>query len=271
MGDLTLRLLGVEVPTHEVFVALGAAVAFAVYTWQGRRRGMADREHLLVALGALASGALVAKGGTAWRYLLDTGDTSVYGLLAFGGKSILGGLFGAYAGALVTKRLVGISHSTGDLFAPAVAAGMAVGRIGCLLTEPLGTATSLPWAVALSPAQAADVQGCTGACLLPSHPAHAYEITFHVLSFIAVLRYGDRLGKRGVVFTVWLLAYGTFRLGNEFLRHNPDLWWGLSGSQVFLLVSLPLLARGLWRTHQQGLLRPPTTDPVMVATGGGAV
>lgn len=265
MGPLTLDVAGVGIPTHELFVVLGAAVAFAVYGWQARRRGMADRAHLLVAVGALVSGALVAKGATAWRYLLETGDTSAYGLLAFGGKSILGGLFGAYAGALLTKRLLGITHSTGDLFAPAVAAGMAVGRIGCLLTEPLGTPTSLPWAVAISPAQAAEVPGCTGACTLPSHPAHAYEIAFHLLSLALVLRYGDRLGKRGVVFTVWLLAYGTFRFAAEFLRDNPEFVLGLSGSQVFLLVSLPLLAHNLWRTHRQGLLRPPTTDPVRTA------
>jgi phosphatidylglycerol:prolipoprotein diacylglycerol transferase len=257
MGLLHLRVGGLQVPTHELFVVLGAALAFAVYLHQGRRRGMADRAHVAVAVGALLSGALVAKGATGWRYLLEADEPTAWGLLAFGGKSILGGLFGAYAGALLTKRLVGIRHSTGDLFAPAVAAGMAVGRIGCLLTEPPGTTTSLPWAVSLSPAQAAAVPGCTAACTLPSHPAHAYEIAFHLLSLVLVLRYGDRLGKRGVVFTAWLLAYGVFRLGNEALRPNPDLLLGLSGSQVFLLVGIPLLARALWRTHRRGLLRPP--------------
>lgn len=265
MGPATLPALGLGIPTHELFVVLGAVVAFAVYRWQAGRRGMADRAHLAVALGALAAGALFAKGATAWRYALDTGDLSAYGLLAHGGKSILGGLFGAYLGALVTKRLVGIRHSTGDLFTPAVTAGMAVGRIGCLLTEPLGTPSSLPWAVGLSPEQAAAVPGCTGACTQPSHPAHAYEILFHLAAFVLVLRYGDRLGKRGVVFVVWLLAYGLFRFGNEFLRTNPHVWSGLSGSQVFLLAGIPLVAHSLWRTHRQGLLRPPTGAAVPTA------
>ncbi len=225
----------------------------------GRRVGRV----ILIVLG----GALLAKGATAWRYLLTSDDVTAYGLLAYGGKSILGGLFGAYVGALLTKRIVGIRHSTGDLFAPAVAAGMAVGRIGCLLTEPLGTPSTLPWAVALSPLQAASVTGCTVACTVPSHPSHAYEILFHLLALAAILAFGDRLGKRGVVFTVWLLAYGVFRLGNEFLRDNPEFWLGLSGSQVFLLLSVPLLARGLWRTTRQGLLRPPGPDqqPVLIA------
>lgn len=265
MGPLAIRLGGLTLATHEVFVVLGAATGFAVYLIEGRRRGMADRDHLAVAAGALLCGALMAKGATTWRYLLTTNDASAYGLLAFGGKSILGGLFGAYGGAELTKRIVGIRHSTGDLFAPAVAAGMAVGRIGCLLTEPVGTPTTLPWAISLSPAQAAVVPGCDVACQLPSHPSHAYEIAFHVISLILVVRYRDHFAKRGVMFRVWLLTYGVFRFGNEMLRENPDFWWGLSGSQLFLLVTVPLLAWGLWRTWRRGLLRPPTPGSLPVA------
>ncbi|WP_157965410.1 prolipoprotein diacylglyceryl transferase [Euzebya rosea] len=255
-------------PIHDLFVVLGALVGLAVYVTEARRRGMADRAHLLVAAGALVGGVLLAKGATTWRYLLTVDDPSVLGVLAYGGKSILGGLFGAYAGAEVTKKLVGIHHSTGDLFAPAVPAAMAVGRIGCLLTEPLGTPTSLPWGVALSPDQADGLVGCDAACLLPSHPTHAYEIGFHVVSLVAVVALRDRLHKRGMIFTVWLLAYGTFRFASEWLRANPDLVGPLSGSQVFLLVTLPLLAWRLVRTWRSGLLRPPSfPEPVAVEVG----
>ena len=55
---------------------------------------------------------------------------------AYGNRSILGGLVGAWLGVHVAKRLCGYRLRTGDLFAPAVALGMAVGRIGCFLTEP---------------------------------------------------------------------------------------------------------------------------------------
>lgn len=240
------QLIGWDVPVHDLFVVLGAAVAAVVYAVVARSRGMADQAHAAVAAGALLGGALMAKGATAWRYLLTTDDASLYGVLAFGGKSVLGGLAGAYLGALATKRLVGIHHSTGDLFAPAVAAGMAVGRVGCLLTEPLGTPSALPWAVA------------------GQHPSHAYEIGFHLVSLVLIVRYGHRVAKRGAVFTFWLLGYGVFRFGNEFLRENPDMWLGLSGSQLFLLVSVPLLALAVWRMWRDGLLRPPADrEPAM--------
>lgn len=61
----------------------------------------------------------------------------------FGSRSVLGGLTGAYAGVLIAKRLIGYREKTGDLFAPAVALGMAVGRIGCFLTEAPGRPTEL--------------------------------------------------------------------------------------------------------------------------------
>ena len=264
MGTPVWHLGPLPVPVHELFVLLGATVATVVYWREARRRGMADQAHIAVAAGALLGGVLLAKGATAWRWALTTDDVSLLGLLAHGGKSVLGGLFGAYGGALVAKRLVGVRHSTGDLFAPAVAAGMAVGRVGCLLTEPPGIPTDLPWAVALSPGQAEQVTGCTGACLLPSHPAHAYEVAFHLLSLVAVLRLRDRLPRQGMAFTVWLLAYGVFRFGNEFLRANPEFWLGLSGSQTFLLVTVPLLAWGLVRQLRGMPGRPVPVEGIPV-------
>ena len=73
----------------------------------------------------------------------------------YGNRSILGGLVGAWLGVHVAKRLTGYPLRTGDLFAPAVALGMAVGRIGCLLTELPGTPTGHDWGITLDAAAAA--------------------------------------------------------------------------------------------------------------------
>ena len=55
----------------------------------------------------------------------------------------------------VAKRLTGYRARTGDLFAPAVALGMAIGRVGCLLTEQPGTPTGGGWGITLDAAAAA--------------------------------------------------------------------------------------------------------------------
>lgn len=246
------------VPTHDAFIVLGAFVATAVFAAECRRRGEWHPAHAWVAVAALVSGAVVAKGATAWQWALTTDDLSWMGLLAHGGKSVLGGLAGAYGGALLAKRVLGIRHSTGDLFAPAVAAGMAVGRVGCFLTEPVGTPTTLPWAVHLSPAQAAAMPSCPHCATTGMHPSLLYEVAFHVAALVVLRATRDRVRLRGSSFTFYLLGYGIFRFLMEFVRGSPTFWWGLTGSQWFLLVTVPLLAATVVRHARAGLYRPPT-------------
>jgi phosphatidylglycerol---prolipoprotein diacylglyceryl transferase len=88
-----------------------------------------------VVAGALVGGALLSRLGTWSEHLDPRRNPNLAEQWLYGNRSILSGLLGAYLGALLAKRLVGYRMSTGDLFAPAIAAGMAVGRIGCLLTE----------------------------------------------------------------------------------------------------------------------------------------
>jgi phosphatidylglycerol---prolipoprotein diacylglyceryl transferase len=233
-------VLGWGVPTHEFFVALGVAVAAFVYVVEARRQGRLSEQTCWVAVGALIGGAVFARVGSAWRFV-GSGAT-LEELFLFGGRSILGGLAGAYFGAIVAKRLIGYRRSTGDLFAPAVAIGLAVGRIGCFLTEQLGTPTTLPWGIAVSPGTAAAIPNCQP-CLTgqPMHPSFLYEIAFLLVAFIVLWWGRDRLAVEGMSFKLFLLAYGVFRLGVEFVRGNPVMALGLTGSQLFLLVTIPIL------------------------------
>lgn len=234
-----------DMPTHEFFIGLGLIAALLVFYMRARDRGELDDRVRWIALGALIGGGLFARAAAIWQFAF-TGNT-LADVWLHGGRSVLGGLAGAYFGAEVTKRIVGYRTSTGELFAPAVALGMAVGRIGCFLTEQLGTATALPWGITLSPAVAANVPNCpqcvSGAAL---HPSFLYEIGFHLIAFGALWMTRDTLAE-GRSFKLYLLGYGLFRLLVEFVRGNPEMAFGLSGSQLFLLVTIPLLALALLR------------------------
>ena len=111
------------IPSHEFFVFLGTVAAAVVFLRETRRRGLVDERLLWIIAGTLIAGAIGAKLATVWRYVALSGDHSLEGMLLRGGRSILGGLAGAYVGAIATKKLVGYTRSTGDLFAPAVALG----------------------------------------------------------------------------------------------------------------------------------------------------
>jgi prolipoprotein diacylglyceryl transferase len=177
------------------------------------------------------------------------------GALVEGGKSILGGLAGAYAGALVTKRVVGYSGKTGDMFAPGIALGMAVGRIGCFLTEQIGTPTTGPWGISVDAETAARLPGGAAAGV-PMHPSFLYEIFFQLAIFGALCALRDRIPVPGELFKVYLLSYGIFRFFVEFVRGNEILWSGLSGSQLFLIPSNLLLIAYFCRQLVRGAYRP---------------
>lgn len=233
------------VPSHETFILLGALAAAALFRHEARRQGRWDDERMLwIVAATLICGAIGAKLSTAWHYVARTGDASLGGILVRGGRSILGGLTGAYAGAVLAKRAVGYRRHTGDLFAPGVALGMAVGRIGCLLSEVPGTPTAMPWGIRLSPAQAASIPTCPAWCATTAlHPSFVYEIAFHAIAFAALwwwLR--PRPHAEGDLFKWYLLWYAVFRFGVEFVRGNEVVWHGLTRAQLFLVPSTVLLA-----------------------------
>lgn len=255
------------VPTHDFFVVLGTGVALAVFALESRRRGVSTNALWTVAAGALLGGAIFAKASTAWRYVAANEEFNLQGILIHGGKSVVGGLAGAYVGAVLTKRLLGYREKTGDMFAPAVALGIAVGRIGCFLTEQIGTPTGASWGFVPPADVAAQVPNCPQ-CLLgvPLHPSFLYEIAFCLIAFGVLTALRDRIPVPGELFKLFLLGYGLFRFGVEFVRGNPEMAGGLTGTQLFLLVTMPFLMGYFIAQLARGAYRPETTSRVIGAS-----
>lgn len=265
MVPVLFHIGGVAIPTHEVFVAAGVALACLLFWVEVRRRPREDGRALwTVAGGALAGGAILAKASTAWRLATVVGDVTLWDVLAHGGKSLVGGLAGAYGGALVMKRLIGYRASTGDAFAPGVVAGIAVGRIGCFLTEQIGAPTSLSWGIVPPPGVAARIPNCPQ-CLLgvPLHPSFLYEIVFLLGLFAVLRRLRGRIPVQGELFKIFLAAYAVFRFFVEFVRGNPVMALGMTGTQLFLALTLPILAAYFVRQVRRGAYRPMPARPAV--------
>ncbi|GII77618.1 diacylglyceryl transferase [Sphaerisporangium rufum] len=251
-------------PLHEIFVGLGVLVASVVFVREARRRGALNEQSLVAVTGALVGGAIGMRLA-GWLETLDLAELWLYG-----SRSVLGGLAGAYAGVLVAKRIIGHRQRTGDLFAPAVALGMAVGRIGCALTEAPGRPTTLPWGVH-APATTPECPGCLAGQAM--HPSFVYEIIFQLAAFAALLWARDRLDRPGELFTLYLAGYAVFRFLVEFTRANRTMWLDLTGPQWFLLPGLALLALrvgyGLRRGYYDALLRRPAVPGPASEDGDG--
>ena len=253
MHPVLVTIGGYNIGTHDAFVALAFVVGLFVFLRETRRRDMWDERLIPVITGVIVGGAL----GARLAGVLDAATRDGTGAVAWawieGGRSILGGLTGAYLGALVGKRAGGYTGRTGDLFAPAIALGLAVGRVGCLLTEAPGRPTSLPWGVNVDPSVANTVPECPG-CLagVPMHPSFLYEIVFLLLAYTALRLIRDRVDAPGELLVLFLAAYAVFRFGVEFTRANPADVLGLTRSQVFILALSPLLAIRVLRYAKRG-------------------
>jgi prolipoprotein diacylglyceryltransferase len=249
---------------HAFFILLGTAVAVAVFVFGARCRRSLSPELLVILVGALCGGGLGAKLAVVWRYVDTAAAPTLLGFFLRSGQSVLGGLAGAYLGAVLTKRLIGYRAGTGDLFAPAGAVGIGIGRIGCLLTEPPGVPTGGSWGVVVDAARAACIDGFPPQWIgVPLHPSFVYEIPFHFVMAAVLFRLRARGAFRDDLFKLYLLAYAPFRFLIEFVRGNPVVWQGLTRSQLFLIPSILVLAITFLRRRRPVAL--PSLPEVMDA------
>lgn len=243
-----------SVDVHNVFVALGVSAALLVFSYEARRRGAVNEQSVVAAAGALIGGAIGMRL-TGWMRHLDfSANPSLAQAWQFGSRSILGGLLGAYLGVLIAKRIGGYRGKTGDLFAPAVALGMAIGRIGCHLTEAPGRPTTLPWGIH-APADTPECPGCLAGAAM--HPSFLYEIAFQLIAFAVLLWLRPRIVKPGELFVLYVAGYAVFRFLVEFVRANETVWLDLTRPQWFLLPSSLILGFRLWYGYRRGYYRKP--------------
>jgi prolipoprotein diacylglyceryltransferase len=226
---------------HGLFMGLGILAGLGVFVAEMRRRGIHDDRLWVIAGTTIALGAVGSRLGTWFQFLDPRQNEPIELWWSDGNRSVLAGLIAAWVGVYLGKLITGYKESTGDLFAPAVALAMVIGRIGCLLTENPGVPTGMDWGIVLTSAQTEIIGGVAGVGL---HPSFAYEIVFQLVAFGWLWRHRDRLPQPGDLFVTYVAAYALFRFFVEFVRGNEAVWLGLSRPQWFLLAMLPLLG---WR------------------------
>lgn len=168
---------------------------------------------------------------------------------------------GAIAGIAVAawriRRTLGAPlHQLLDYGVPCLAAGHAVGRIGCFLAgDDWGVPTTLPWGVAFPhgapPSTAANLRAfgvslpasVPDAQLFTVHPTMLYESAGLTLLAVALWRMTRRAPRPWTVFAAYLMGYGALRFAVELLRAKDDrLAMGLTVAQ---LISIALCVAGV--------------------------
>lgn len=261
-GPIVLR-------THDLFSLVAVLVGFGIYYASLRRRGWLDERIVVVSLAVLLGGIVGARVVTGWENLddygraLDAGVPLSYALM-HGNKSLVGALIGGYVAGVLAKRALGYTRSTGDAYVFALPIAIAIGRVGCFLSElPLGTATSLPWGISVDAAAASAFPRCPD-CALPMHPSMLYEIAFNLVAIGGLLWARSRVTVQGDLLKAYLLAAGVFRLLVEVVRGNEVQAFGLTGPQLVLIPCVLLLVAHFVRQARQGVYRVPDAPPVRV-------
>jgi len=211
IGSLPLRSYGLLI-----------AVAFLVGIWIGRRRAAArgykpdtviDLSVILI-LTSIA-GARLAYVLVRWSHY----QNDIAGIFRTweGGLALYGGMVAGTIAALLFFRRRGIDIWAGsDLLTPSLAAGVAIGRIGCFLNGCcFGHQCDAPWGVVFS---ADSMAGMTfpGVHL---HPTQVYEAAI-ALAILTVLLLVDRRRRfDGFLFWLFVILLSFSRIFIDPIRH----------------------------------------------------
>ena len=132
-----------------------------------------------------------------------------------GGLVFYGGLMLTVPTVLwyVKKNAMGL-WSTADLFAPSLAIGHAIGRIGCFYSgccygKP---AEGLPWAVIFTDPQSLALIG------VPLHPTQLYESLGEFFIFLLLITIRRHKAFSGQLFMTYIMFYSVLRFIVEFFR-----------------------------------------------------
>lgn len=215
-----------EPPIYALTMVIGI-IGSAIY-WI--RRSQSDPLIPLIYGAALACAFVGAK----LAYLLSEGwllaPTDERLLHWLTGKSVTGALLGGFIGVEGAKKVLGYRKATGDGFAAVVPLALIIGRLGCLHH---GCCRGI--ACELGP--------------LSYWPSVEVEIAFNLLAFLTFFNFRRFRFLPNQHFHLYLISYGLFRFGHEFLRATPKPFLGLSGYQLFAL-ALALVGFVAFRKRQ---------------------
>lgn len=259
---------GFFIPTYGVLVALAFLTGLWVTVRLARAAKLNTENVTNLAIYCALAGLVGAK---LFMFLFNFNDYLAKPSILFSLSTLQAA--GVYQGGLLLALVTAIFYMrrmhlpallTLDVFAPGIAVGHAIGRLGCFAAGCCwGTECNLPWAVTFT---RPDAQDLTGVPLnIPLHPTQLYDSFAEAIIFGLLYWRITKPHQDGQIFGLYLVLYSAARFGIEFLRnHEQSLILGLSLTQW---ISLGTLAGGFYlllaaRRKRHG--QPTTVSTVSV-------
>lgn len=249
IGHIGIYLFGVT-------IAIGILAGLYVMSIEAKRKGLNSDKMLDLALFTIIAAVLGAR-----VYYIIAFDLGFYLKnpleiikINSGGLSIQGGLIGGILFAAWYTKKKGISFlKAADAFAPGIAIGQAIGRIGCdVFGIPMKTIYF--WGI--------NIDGQT------LHPAQMYEMLLDLILFTYLWSRKGKIKYNGEIFIKYIIGFSINRAIVEIFRTNPIVIGPLTVAHVtsIIIIIIALVANRVIknRSHitQEGVANDTARVPV---------
>lgn len=230
-------------PTYGLLVSTGVLIGLWISVRNSQRQGI-DPEHawnlgILVVLCGIIGAKILYIINDWSTYVNHPGEIFSWSTLQAGGV-FSGGLIGALlAAAWYIRRHHMPALATTDAFAPGLALGHAIGRVGCFAAGCCyGKETHHFWGITFTSQFAHEQVGTPLG--VPLEPTQLFESAVELANFVLLMWLFRRKKFDGQVFGAYLFLYGVARYLLEFLRDDPgrgEVFGGMmTGTQLIALL-----------------------------------
>jgi phosphatidylglycerol---prolipoprotein diacylglyceryl transferase len=258
-----------QLPTYGVILATALVAAVFVVIRLGRRDGL-DTGQLFdfstwLIIAALV-GAKVLMVITDWHYYWQhPGDLVSWGMFQAGGVFYGGFLAAVFFAWWYTRWQKMPRWRVFDVYAPAIALGQAIGRLGCFSAgDDYGKQTTFPLHVVFTNPLAHSIGGVP--LNVPVHPVQLYESALALAIFGFLIWKFRRKAYDGQIFVLHLGLYAVARFFLEFLRGDEDrgfVFNHLLSTSQFIAI-LAILAAGVLAYYLRGRSGQADASPTRV-------
>lgn len=238
MFPVLIRIGPITIHTYGFLIATAFLLGLWLALRQAAREGLSKEKITDIGFYALFAGLIGSRVffiATEWEHFsahpLDMLKIWEGGLVFYGGV-----IFAIPVAVWYARKQELSLWQTADIWAPSIAIGHAIGRLGCFCAGCCyGLPTDLPWGVTFSNPETLAIRG------VPLHPTQLYESGAELLNFLILLFIRRRKAFHGQLFWVYVLNYAVIRALIELFRGDTERGFILPGISVSQGISAVML------------------------------